>query len=241
MKKILLITTLATLAISAVAQNPRREQREQRREQRNNPTGGVVQTDRGVDDPKAHAILNNVRKQLKSSNSILINVTYLLVHKNENISDSQKGTILSKGDKFNLDFMGQTSISDGKTVWNFNREAKEVHINIANPRDNEMLNPLAMIDNYEKNFRAKLIREDKERGVDVMIIDLLPFENRNFHKVRMVTDKAKNTIIYTEIHDKNGTVITFRVDRMQTNVSAPNSEFTFNASKHPGVEVIDMR
>ena len=235
MKKILLITTLVTIVFSVFANtnNPRREQRKEQKETR--------KTERGIDDPKAHEILSAVRKQLKSYNSLKINFTYLLENKNEKIKDSKKGTILIKGNKYNLNFMGQNAISDGKNVWNFNREAKEVQITEVDPKSTEMMNPIALIDNYEKNFRAKLIREDIDKGVPVMIIDLNPFENRNFHKVRIVIDKAKKTIVYSEIHDKNGTVITFRIDRMQTNVPAPDSEFRFDASKHPGVEIIDMR
>jgi outer membrane lipoprotein-sorting protein len=137
--------------------------------------------------------------------------------------------------------MEQTMISDGKTVWSFNQNAKEVQINKADPRDTETLNPLALIENYEKNYRAKLIREDRERGIDVVIIDLQPFEGRSFHKVRILTDKAKKTIVSFEVHEKSGIIMTFRVDKMQTNVFAPDSEFKFDASKHPGVEVIDMR
>jgi outer membrane lipoprotein-sorting protein len=132
-------------------------------------------------------------------------------------------------------------ISDGKTVWNFNRETQEVHITEHNPADMETMNPLALINNYERNFRAKLIREDRDNGIPVMIVDLNPLTVRSYHKIRVVSDKAKNTIVFSEIHEKNGTIFTFRVNRMQTNVSAPDRDFTFNASRHPGVEVIDLR
>ncbi len=234
MKKILFITTLATLAISVSAQkNNRREQRKAKRE--------TVKTEKGVDDPKAHTILSAVREKLKSYTTLKIDFTYLLENKKEKIKDSKKGNILIKGDKYKLDFMGQNSISDGKSVWSYNKENKEVQITEVNPKESEAMNPIAMIDNYEKNYRAKLIREDKEKGVPVMIVDLNPLENRNFHKVRIVSDKAKKTIIYSEVHDKNGSIYTFRVDKMQPNVNAPDSEFTFDTSKYPGVEIIDMR
>jgi outer membrane lipoprotein-sorting protein len=233
MKKILFTTIFATLVVSTVfAQRQRRQRPEQNK----------TFTERGVDDPAAHAVLGEVIKNLKSFRSLKFDFTLITENRNDrNGSNTQKGTILIKGDKYNLNFMEMNAISDGKTVWNFNTETKEVHINNADPRNMEMLNPLTLIETYDKNFRAKLIREDKERGVDVIIIDLIPFENRSFHKVRMLTDKAKKTIVSIEIHEKNNTTMTFRVDRMQTNVSAPDSEFRFDVSKHPGVEVVDLR
>jgi outer membrane lipoprotein-sorting protein len=234
MKKILLITILTTLVFNVVAQN--NQARQQRREQ------NKTFTQHGVDDPAAHTILRDVRRNLKSFNSLRFEFTFLAENRTDRSqNDIQKGTMLLKGDKYKLEFMGQTMISDGKTVWSLNPNTKEVHISQVNPRDTETLNPLALLENYEKNYRAKLIREDQDRGVDVMIIDLQPFEGRSFHKVRILTDKTKKTIVSTEIHEKSGTVLTFRVDRMQTNVSAPDSGFKFDASRHPGFEVIDMR
>jgi outer membrane lipoprotein-sorting protein len=232
MKKILFSIILTTLIINVVAQNHRQQRREQNK----------TFTPHGVDDPAAHAILNDVRKNLKSFKSLKINFTLITENRTDRSSNAvEKGTILIRGDKYNLNFLGLNQISDGKTVWNFNAETKEVYIVHANPKDVEMLNPLAMLETYEKNFRAKLIREELENGISVAIIDLQPFENRSFHKVRMVTDKTKKTIIRIEIHEKSGTTMTFRIDQMQTNVSAPDSEFKFDASKHPDVEVVDMR
>jgi outer membrane lipoprotein-sorting protein len=232
MKKFFFITLLVIFTSNIFSQNQRRQRPEQNKNF----------TERGVDDPAAHAVLNDVRKNLKSFRNLKFDFTLLTENRNDRTANNvQKGTILIRGDKYNLKFLEMNSISDGKTVWNFNAETKEVHINQANPRDMEMLNPLTLIETYDKNFRAKLIREDTERGVAVVIIDLIPFENRSFHKVRMLTDKAKKTIVSIEIHEKNGTIMTFRVDRMQTNVSAPDSEFKFDSSKHPGVEVVDLR
>ncbi|MDR2907323.1 MAG: outer membrane lipoprotein carrier protein LolA [Bacteroidales bacterium] len=235
MKKILTIIILLTLTISsAISQNPRREQRRAQKE--------IKKTERGgIDDPKAHKVLDAVRKQLKSYTSLKIDFSYLLENKQEKIKDQKKGTILLKNNKYNLTFMGQNSISDGKNVWSYNKESKEVQITEVDPQASEIMNPIALIDNYEKNFRAKLIREDKDKGIPVMIVDLNPLRNRNFHKVRIVSDKAKNTIVYSEIHDKNGTIITFRVDKMQPNAPAKDSDFSFDVAKFPGVEVIDMR
>ena len=233
MKKILIILIFVGFIADSFSQN---QQRQPRREQ------NKTFTQHGIDDPAAHVILRDVRKNLNSFKSLKFDFTFLINNQNDRTQNSiEKGSILIKGEKYNLNFMKMNGISDGKTVWNFNSETREVHISKANPQDIETLNPLALLETYEKNFRAKLIREDQERGIDVMIIDLLPFENRSFHKVRVLTDRAKKTLVSMEIHDKNGTTMTFRIDRMQTNVSAPDSEFKFDISKHPGVEVVDMR
>lgn len=238
MKKILLIALLLSISISGFSQ--RNDLKQQRREQRK-AKREISRTSRGIDDPKAHQVLNAIRKQLKSYTGLKIDFTYLLENKAEKIKDSKKGNIAIKGNKYSLNFMGQNSRSDGKNVWNYNKDAKEVQISEVNPEDADAMNPVAIIDNYEKNYRAKFIREDKNRGNPVLIVDLIPLENRNHHKVRIVSNKAKNTIVYSEIHDKNGSIFTFRVDKMQTNIALSDHEFSFDAANYPGVEVIDMR
>ena len=234
MKKLLFLTILIIGTISAAAQPAGRAERRAGQQ-------GIVMTERGVDDPQAHAILNDVRRHLQSFNSMRIEFTLTQENRQDGTRESEKGTILMKGEKYVLNFMGLNSISDGKNVWNFNKDANEVHITEHNPNDMETMNPLALIHNYERNFRAKLIREDIDNDIPVMIVDLNPLTNRAFHKIRVVSDKARHTIVFTEIHNKNGTIFTFRVDRMQTNVSAPDREFTFDAARHPGVEVVDLR
>lgn len=237
MKKALFATIFTALIVSSFAQT-RLERREQR------AGGGVVRTERGIDDPAAHAILNNVRRNLQSFRNLKFNFTLITENRSEierTRNTIGSGTILMRGDSYNLNFLDMNTISDGRTVWNFNAETNEVYISQSNPDDLETMNPLIMINTYEDHFRSILIREEIENNISVAIIDLRPFETRSFHRVRMIVNVQNNTLVRTEVHERDGTVLTFRIDQMQTNVPAPASEFRFDISRHPGVEVIDLR
>ncbi|MCL2414474.1 MAG: outer membrane lipoprotein carrier protein LolA [Bacteroidales bacterium] len=234
MKKYLSLSILIVFTVSAFSQT-RLERREQR-------TGGVVRTERGIDDPAAHAILNSVRRNLQSFRSLKFDFTLITENQMERTRNTiGNGTILMRGDSYNLNFLEMTTISDGRTIWNFNAETNEVYISQSNPNDLETMNPLVMINTYEDHFRSILIREELENNVLVAVIDLRPFEARNFHRVRVIANLENNTLVRTEIHDRDGTNLIFRMDRMQTNVPAPNSEFRFDVSRHPGVEIVDLR
>jgi len=233
--KILILLAALILSTDVFAQT-RLERREQR------AGGEIIRTERGIDDPTAHAILDNVRRNLRSFRSLKFDFTLISENRMERTRNTVgSGTILMRGNSYDLNFLEMQTISDGRTVWNFNRETNEVYISTSNPNDLETMNPLVLINTYENHFRARFMREEVQNNMIVAIIDLLPFEARGFHRVRIVVNTADNTLVHTEIHDFDSGILTFRVDNMQTNVSAPNSAFRFDVSRHPGVEVVDMR
>ncbi len=202
--------------------------------QRNNKKNITAE---GVNDPAAHDILKDVRKNFKAYKSINVEFTYTLENKQEKIKETKKGKALMSGHKYAIDFMGQQVISDGKTTWTYISDAKEVQITDADPKAAESSNPLAIIDKYEKNFRAKLIREENGQ----YIVDLIPLKTKNFHKIRVYIDKTKMMLTSSEVYDKNGSVYTYKITKMDTKVQTSNKDFIFDKSKYPGVAVVDMR
>ncbi|HAH57210.1 MAG TPA: gliding motility protein, partial [Bacteroidales bacterium] len=81
---------------------------------------------------KAQTILDEVSARTKSYKTIRIEFEYTMVNKAQNINDSFKGVLISKGDRYKLTFSGQDIISDGKTSWTYLKDANEVQINTAN-------------------------------------------------------------------------------------------------------------
>ena len=75
----------------------------------------------------------------------------------------------------------------------------------------------------------------------MQIIDLTPKNGQSYYKIRIVVDKAKKEIIRTSIYEKDNTIYTYYFDTFTTNTALDDSNFKFNASKFPGVEVNDMR
>lgn len=191
-------------------------------------------------DTKAVDILNAVSKKTKSYESIKIDFSYKMENKSENINENLKGTVIIKGDKYRLEFMGQVVISDGKTAWSYNEEANEVQISNVDP-DDEQSNPAKILTSYDKNFKAKFIKEAVENGRTVQTIDLVPIKGKSFYKMRLTIDKAKQQIISVIQFEKNNTIFTYTVKTLLTNVPVNDTMFTFSKSKYPGVEINDLR
>lgn len=194
-----------------------------------------------ITDAKANETLNKLSAKMKSFVNYKIEFVYTLENKAEKIKQSKNGTAIIKGDKYSLNVSGQRIICDGKTVWTYIPDADEVQINNVNLKDDDALNPSKLFSTYEKNYKAKLIKEVNQAGVLTQIIDLTPIKGKAFFKVRLTIDKTKMQIISTEIYNKNGSTYMYKVNKFLSNLKISDAEFTFKASDFPGVEINDMR
>jgi len=209
MKKLLLILLVASITISVFAQN----------------------------DKKATAILDEVSAKTKAYKTIKIDFTYAMDNAKEKIHDKFKGTLIAKGDKYKLTAAGQDVISDGKTVWTYLKEAKEVQINNVG-EDDDSFTPTKLLSGYSKDFKSKFI---EEKGNE-QILELYPLKKgKNFTKVQLTIDKAKKQISKFVIYDRSASTFSYIVDKFVTDQPISDAVFTLNKAEHPGVEFNDMR
>lgn len=193
-------------------------------------------------DPKAKAILDGVSAKTKSYTSIKTEFTYSMENKADNISESQKGMLLLKGDKYRLEVAGQEIISDGKTVWTFLKDVGEVQISEME-YDEGAISPTNIFTIYEKGFKYQFYKEEVLNGKSVQLINLYPIEanEKSYHTIRLSIDKNKKQLIAIEIFGKEGNTYTYKIEKFTTNLNVEDSHFTFKPSDYPDVEVIDLR
>lgn len=209
MKKLIMIAILAVFTITTFAQN----------------------------DKKAAAILDEVTAKTKLYKTIKIEFTYAMDNAKEKIHDKFKGSLLSKGDKYKLTAAGQDVISDGKTMWTYLKETKEVQINNAG-EDDESFTPTKLLSGYNKDYKSKFI---EEKGSD-QIIELYPLKKgKSFTKVQLTIDKNKKQISKFVIYDRSGSTFSYIVDKFVADQVIADNVFSFNKAEHPGVEINDMR
>ncbi len=192
-----------------------------------------------VIDKQAEKILEQVSNKMQSLKTMKIEFSYIMENKEENIKETEKGTIYIEGNKYRLHIAQQIIISDGKTIWTYFKDANEVQINDADTNDENT--PLNMLTTYNKNYRPKLIREVPKSGRIIQIIDLTPNKSQSFYKIRLEIDKSVNMIVNSAIYDKSGTIFIYTIDKFTENPNIDSSQFTFKRADFPGVVVTDMR
>ena len=188
-------------------------------------------------DPKASALLDEVSKKAKSFKSIKVELSYTMVNTKARINEEKSVTLLVSGDKYKMLAAGQTVICDGKTIWTYIKESNEVQVNALENKD-DALTPSKLLTSYNSNYKSKII---KSTDPAIEAVELIPIASKNFTKAILGIDKAKKQVKSFTLYDKSGNVFTYNVKSYLTDTQVTDADFTFDAKKFPGVEVIDMR
>ncbi len=195
-------------------------------------------------DEKAKGILEKVTEATKGYSSIQASFNYVMENKEEGIHEENKGEILLKGDMFhlNLSQLGMEIFNNGETVWTYMKDAGEVTVAEADDEMNEMMDPSKLFTIYEQGFSYQFVEEKTIDGVPVYVIDLFPDnEEIEYSKIRIQVEKKRMLIHRAEMIGREGNNYIVVVEELKTDVPANAESFKFDSTKHPDIEVIDLR
>lgn len=192
-------------------------------------------------DRKAEKVLKDVSKRYEKAKGIKAAFTIVTYSGVDKSKSTEKGTIYIRGNNFRLEIAGQEIFCDGKTIWTYQKVVNEVQINNYESSENE-LNPANLFTMYSKGYFYKLDGEVKEGAKTYTVVELAPKDkNKQFHKVKILVDKANNAIYSSEIRYKNGNIVTYTINSQDLNQKFDKNFFTFNSGSHKGLIVTDLR
>lgn len=195
-------------------------------------------TQKGFVDEKAKGILTKAKNKITASKGISFTSQIIIKDQEKKEKSRQKANVLLSGNKYHILVENHVFYCNGTTVWHHNKETNEVVINNIEKEEDNILNPAKLFENYEKNFKAKYIRENED---GTLVIDLTPVKGKEYHKIRLLIDKKtyqlKNMAMY--YYDSSQTEYT--IDQYRTDVKSAEADFVFNLAENKGVEIIDMR
>lgn len=192
-------------------------------------------------DPKALEILDAMSKKYKSISAFEANISYTLTNEVDKVNEEYKGKITVKGDKYRLVLPEQEVINNGTTMWTYLPEAREVNIDTYDPNSDD-INPSKIYETYKKGYKYLYIQDKTENGVLCEEVDLVPEKkDAQYFKVKMLINKKDKSIQSFTLFDKGGNRLKYTLSKFNTSINVPDSFFSFDPKKYPGVEVIDLR
>ncbi len=136
----------------------------------------------------------------------------------------------------------QKFISDGKTLWFYQAEEKQVFVSDISKMINEKT-PLAFLageGDLNRDFRLLKFEESASQKAENFVLELLPREpNEVLSKLILTVDKKTYHVVQADVLDGLGNVTRTRFIDIRMNVGLPTSFFSFTIP--PGTEVIKMQ
>lgn len=165
----------------------------------------------------------------------------LSINENEKKLNSFDGVVFVKKDKYYLTFEDQIMANDGVIMWNYQRSTNEASIFDAEEDEFSVFHPMKMLNNWDKEYSAKYIREEELSKNIVIIVDLTPKQKSSFYKIRLFINKTTSYIQQMMMYDLDGSTLTYTVTKFTPNAEFADTKFTFSKNDYPKVQVNDMR
>lgn len=189
------------------------------------------------DNDEAKKILD--RSFSKTNAAKGINASFALTQKDKNnhLLGDAKGIVKIKGNKYYVKQDETQVFCNGIQTWNFDGQ-NEVTITKVDNDDTDDLSPRQLLSGFNNaDFSFKLISSS---GTNYQV-QVLPVDKRkNFKEIQLFINKSTSLVTKARIIDKSGNTTEIVFSNINLNASIPDSQFSFDVSKHPGIEIINQ-
>ncbi len=193
-------------------------------------------------DPDAKKVLDAVSAKFRTFKAPQATFIYQVENAQGKVLSSRKGTVNMKGNKYKVNMGGMEIFSDGRTSWNYDKNANEVTVSGVDLNGTAMTPQRLFTNFYDRDFFYKLNGEKKVAGKTVQEVELTPTDKtKPFHKVYVLIDKATKTIYSARFLEKSGNRYSYTINSLNPNATVTDAAFVFDKAKYPGVEVVDLR
>lgn len=201
----------------------------------------TVKTTEGANDPLAHSYMEKTRKWLTACKSIEIRFETCTEENNRPTpSGCQRSSLLVQGSKYRLVMGTDEFYCNDKDLWVYSVANNEVSIYTSDQTLPD-LNPVSLIKNHAKFYRAKYIRQQSIDGKSCHIIDLTPLQRSEVAKIRLYLNTDDFKFHRIEAYLPQNRRFIYNNFSYKENAPAKATDFVFDHAKFPNVQVNDMR
>ncbi|WP_394330535.1 LolA family protein [Psychroflexus sediminis] len=184
-------------------------------------------------DNEAKALVKEVLDKVESYDNFVIDFTYSLENKEQNMNQETRGDVSIKDEKYVLNLMGTTQIFDGEDIYTIVPEDDEVTISSYDEANNEQITPSKMLTFYQDGYRFKMDLLQDVKGRKIQYVELIPMDSNNeMKKILLGIDKQTKHIYNLIQIQPDNTKIEFRVTKFKTNEPLSAKHFQFERSKY---------
>ncbi len=184
----------------------------------------------------AQKILDKAAAKIQSSKGISVNFSLTQKDKLNYVVANTKGILKLKGTKYYIKQEKNEIFCNGIQIWNYDGQNEVTVAKTGNDED-EFTPQQILTGVNKKDFETALAPSN---GTNYQV-QLIPVDKRrNFKQVILYVNKSTYLMSKAAITDKSNSVTEINFSNIFLNSSFPDSQFVFDPSKHPGVEVVNQ-
>jgi outer membrane lipoprotein carrier protein len=154
-----------------------------------------------------------------------------------------KGHILIEDSKFKLDLGDFLIISNGVSVWTYEKETNDCYLDDAEMLVEEGMDPSKIFTIWEDDFKSEWMGKESVSGKDCAQINLYPNESddKPYHTMQLFVDEQGLEVVKIIVKGREGMDTEYLIERFNVGVEIPASNFSFETNEYPGASIIDNR
>ena len=187
---------------------------------------------------KATFLLDEVSNKMESYQNMAIHFSETLSNEAAGIQEGDepplKGNITLQGEKYNLNYLGNTFIYDGKKLYVINNEEKEITITEGDMSgDDGFIYPSKLLTFYREGYTVQMGSLKNIHNRKIQFINLTHIDSEsNIVKIEFAVD-LKTKHLYQLIQTGlNGSKTKFTITEFKSNQTLSNSLFSFDKEKY---------
>jgi outer membrane lipoprotein-sorting protein len=194
----------------------------------------------GQSNKEAEKLVKEVINKLSSYDNFKADLSYTMINNEMNINEKKTGKIYVSGNKYRVEMEGQIIISDGESIWTYLVESDEVMLSSSADSEDD-ISPTKILTTYDEGYKSSFDNDKKYKNSNIKKINLKANEDKGFQQLSLIINNKDLSLESFSIYDMNGSVFTYHIIDLKPNMDLPEDTFTFDTSKYPDVEIIDMR
>lgn len=196
-----------------------------------------------TNDPNATKMLDKIRKEYQAHKTI--ETSFDIVTEFPGSKENTKsGKLIQQGKKYAMVMNDQEVYCDGKLIWYYLKDDKEVQINnYVESSGEEIISPEQLFKFYESGNYLYAITGEERLGSKVLTtIEFKPKSRMSqYSKVRLGINQTNGMPDYMKVFSKNGAKTTLVIKATTYDKLYKPESFVFNQKKYPGIHVEDLR
>ena len=187
---------------------------------------------------EAKLLLDAVSEKMGAYENMYIQFSQTLINEEAGIQKGDEppiiGNITLQQEKYNLDYLGNTFIFDGKKMYVINNDEKEVTISDGDiDGDDGFIYPSKLLTFHKEGYTYAMGKLKKIKRKKIQFVTLYPIDSEsNIVEVQLAIDTTTKHIYQLIQLGENNSKTTFTITQFESNQNLSDTLFSLNREKY---------